>query len=142
MTEALKPCPFCGGEAEFLIGSAMFFDVVITCKQCSMSGPIFDDSPHKGDEAIEHNRAEAITAWNTRAPVWQDIETAPRDGTEVDLWVIGSDGQAYRICDCRWSEVQKRWFDPAGDYGDGAYISDTQIPTHYMVIDPPTSEAV
>jgi len=33
-------------------------------------------------------KAEAIAAWNRRAPVsgWQSIETAPRDGTRFLTW--------------------------------------------------------
>ncbi len=35
---------------------------------------------------------------------WKLIETAPRDGTEIDLWVVDNrwDGNARRYTDCSW----------------------------------------
>lgn len=33
---------------------------------------------------------------------WQDISTAPRDGTKIDLWAIGAEGEAERIPDVVW----------------------------------------
>lgn len=49
--EALKPCPFCGGEAEI---DPRFGAVSVDCKSC-FSGA----GPHDTE-------AEAIAAWNTR----------------------------------------------------------------------------
>jgi len=34
--------------------------------------------------------------------VWQPIETAPKDGTKVDLWVVDPLGEGKRIPDCSW----------------------------------------
>ena len=33
---------------------------------------------------------------------WQPIETAPKDGTDVDLWVTTPTGFAGRVPDCHW----------------------------------------
>lgn len=30
---------------------------------------------------------------------WQPIDTAPRDGTVIDLWMVDEDGGAYRVAD-------------------------------------------
>ena len=54
-TETLKPCPFCGGEAELHWHSSDCWGT--TCKVCRADGPI----PKRDTEA------EAIAAWNTRA---------------------------------------------------------------------------
>jgi hypothetical protein len=35
---------------------------------------------------------------------WRPISTAPKDGTFVDLWVLGE-----RVADCRWDPRRKRW---------------------------------
>ena len=53
---------------------------------------------------------------------WQPIETAPKDGTAVDLWVSVTfrnsvEVRDSRFPDCRW-EDGKGWFDP---YGGPAY---------------------
>ena len=64
--EKLKPCPFCGGEAEIVGGpenwTPTFYDpdsggdpIAVVCKTCACGLHFFD------------GYAEAITAWNTRA---------------------------------------------------------------------------
>jgi len=55
MTEKLKPCPFCGGEAKAITptsGSAPY----VLCVRCHAGGPVSSSS----------TMPEAITAWNTR----------------------------------------------------------------------------
>ena len=53
MTE-LKPCPFCGGEADIVVYGATG-EHTIECLTCGAEG------------ATEYDKAEAIEAWNTRA---------------------------------------------------------------------------
>lgn len=53
MTE-LKPCPFCGGEAEILV-SDIADRAVIYCRGCD------------AQIQIKPNKQEAIEAWNKRA---------------------------------------------------------------------------
>jgi hypothetical protein len=52
---------------------------------------------------------------------WQPIETAPKDGTKIDLW--HKDG--YRVADCRWDIKTKLWFT------DGPFPDDSDV-THWM----------
>lgn len=69
---------------------------------------------------------------------WQPIETAPKDGTRVDLWVEVSLLGAGRETDCYWD--RGAWFIPANNYGDGCSTYDGQMPTHWMPIpEPPLS---
>lgn len=43
---------------------------------------------------------------------WQPIETAPKDGTRIDLWVV-SPTKAWRWPDASWMEAGKhRWLGP------------------------------
>lgn len=53
----LKPCPFCGGEAEMLTAESMHGGNLygVMCNCCACRTDVFD------------NEAEAIEAWNTRA---------------------------------------------------------------------------
>lgn len=61
----LLPCPFCGGRAVIEIGQNNFEDAHISCSQCEMRGPSFDN-----DEAIgcfsKDPAGDAIAHWNTR----------------------------------------------------------------------------
>lgn len=59
---------------------------------------------------------------------WMPIETAPRDGTEIDL----HDGQ-YRVTDCRW--YQYGWA-ARGDRGWEA-LEGILEPTHWRPLPPP-----
>lgn len=39
---------------------------------------------------------------------WQTIDTAPRDGTTVDLWLKETDDSGWRAIDCHWHNT-KGW---------------------------------
>ena len=51
---AIKPCPFCGGEAE--AGSTVVWWVICLELDCGGEGP------------LRNTKAQAIDAWNTRVP--------------------------------------------------------------------------
>lgn len=80
---ALEACPFCGGDAEYIEKPLQdnFTDRIVRCVEC--------DIQTEGEVC----RFSAIKAWNTRAalsvegPVdrWQPIETAPKDGTVIEI---------------------------------------------------------
>jgi Lar family restriction alleviation protein len=73
MTEELKGCPFCGGEAEFIGRTPFRPSASVVCMACDAA-------------MFVEPKEEAIAAWNTRIAgqaelAWQDIATAPKDGT-------------------------------------------------------------
>lgn len=51
MSDKLKPCPFCGGEAEFISGVGFF---CVSCSFCC------------GETNLYNTGQEAIEAWNKR----------------------------------------------------------------------------
>jgi hypothetical protein len=79
---------------------------------------------------------------------WQPIETAPKDGTVVDLWVKESNGVAERWSDCCWDNrfnehARKRsemefvdgWWSGSCPIG---YSGETV--SHWMPLPPPPAE--
>lgn len=112
----LLPCPFCGGEAKYYSrdNNGGGFgqnptDHWISCEQCYASMGLFD------------NRKEAIAAWNRRAPAWQPIATAPKDGRSVLLWgkVTWYDESEFDTADCKAV---------VGYYTDQEWRSETENP--------------
>lgn len=145
MSEELKPCPFCGGEAYF--GRLSGTHGAIKCRKC-----------HASCELCE-SHAEAAARRNTRAQdqgvgTWQSIETAPRDGTHILVTKAGGGGLGYRgpinehgfrdFAD--WCDVVHWFSDP---YNPGFYSTswggDQEKPfdglTHWMPLPiPPVGE--
>ena len=52
--DKLKPCPFCGGEAEICDDTDLCLDVGIVCEKCNL-------------ELVQETVERAIKAWNRRA---------------------------------------------------------------------------
>jgi Lar family restriction alleviation protein len=75
----LKPCPFCGGVAAFVVKSnrsdnrSVGFDFTIECKNCRTTTPrahngvIFSLSEDGLIVPVDDGRGKAIEAWNRRA---------------------------------------------------------------------------
>lgn len=67
---------------------------------------------------------------------WEPIETAPKDGAIVDLWVT-SGPRSMRDADCFWADPGK-WIDNCGDPVEVAGWR----ATHWMPLpDPPDGAA-
>jgi Lar family restriction alleviation protein len=92
--EVLLPCPFCGGDAQLQVGLHSFDDALIACTNCCAEGPLCNEAPFK-DEARDYNRAEAITAWNTRtAPL--HVQAKAAGYASVAEWVAAKDAEIAR----------------------------------------------
>lgn len=78
MSESLKSCPFCGGEAEFHViansashcGAVFTFEIV--CSECKVSSPkqytTGVNMNSTGVIVVQHDEREiAINEWNQRA---------------------------------------------------------------------------
>lgn len=66
-------------------------------------------------------------------PKWRPIETAPKDGTEIDLWHEGD-----RIADAYWKGG--RWWAPNFDYDGCDGVIGGPPPTHWMPLPAPPEE--
>lgn len=40
---------------------------------------------------------------------WETIDSAPKDGTKVDLWVVFDRTGAMRVSDCYWNKMVDDW---------------------------------
>jgi hypothetical protein len=63
---------------------------------------------NEAQEAAGMDDHVTLLAWirERRAEDWQPIETAPKDGTKVDLWIAGK-----RETDCSYREEAWGWAD-------------------------------
>lgn len=136
MTDAMKPCPFCGGEA-ILEPCGVRWSVGCTEKE----GADFC----MGYQSLTtfSRQAEAIAAWNRRAPVegqWRPIESAPKDGTVVDLFArsAGFSAGPGRIPECWFSDG--RWWRWDSQYGDDQCRSRVSNVTHWQPLPPPPGQ--
>lgn len=109
-----------------------------------------DESPQEWDEA--------------QMSEWQPIETAPKDGTVIDLWIVNQDGRGWREADAYWvddapvnyyggsGERRSGWFGPNHDYeGEDGWADEPgyanmvtgviffYMPTHWMPLPAPPS---
>ena len=95
------------------------------------------DRHHTALAAAQENLSEAyvkiaeLEKQLAEATEWRPIETALKDGTEIDLWFEGG----YRIADCAWSG--------AGWYSDAVidkfgHMKELKDPTHWML--PPAKD--
>lgn len=68
---------------------------------------------------------------------WQPIETAPKDGMKIDLWLEWPDGERYRAADAYWS-TEAEEAPPGGAWRIGQYhVTQFTTPprvTHWMPI--------
>lgn len=78
-TTALLPCPFCGGSAEFVPYKSDGLTLKCTALGCVQR------NQRTLRYGIDSLRASMTKHWNTRAPQWLPIESAPRDGSEMHL---------------------------------------------------------
>lgn len=113
MSRKLKPCPFCGGEAE-LRKWAIEGDILVWCKSC-------------GAETKSGHRVEAITtAWNTRADSWPRVRRYPDEVPPIKGYVL------------KWNIPNGEWW-PCRNAGIGSRDSFLWLPAPPMP--PPPKES-
>jgi hypothetical protein len=55
---------------------------------------------------------------------WRPIDTAPKDGTEIDIWMSG-----FRYPNSYWGKVEQAWLDVDGEKLYDIFFEE---PTHWM----------
>jgi hypothetical protein len=91
---------------------------------------------------------QMIAAAREAGRVWMPIDTAPKNGTEVDIWVTGPG--ARRISDCRWGKPSRdvNWMSGCQMDSSPQWITRSGCgldprngkPTHWMPLPPPPAE--
>jgi Lar family restriction alleviation protein len=105
MSDDLKPCPFCGGEAYFAVGKIVDgkYWHYVECVQCGAMGPYVKYADHN----IAVKPANAL-AWNTRTPdprieaLTEQLEAARADAKEAEAYAEGLERD---LKTCRMAQV-------------------------------------
>jgi hypothetical protein len=84
---------------------------------------------HQTDAAVAWKEVEALRAGNQ----WRPIETAPKDGTFIDLWV------GDRVANAKWSNGEWQELELEWEWMSWQAIGVT--PTHWMPLPPPPALA-
>ena len=66
---------------------------------------------------------------------WRPIETAPRDGTRIDIWGTNPDGSGCRVANVCWGPVADWMGRERADWQH--YHVDAFTPTHWMPLPSP-----
>lgn len=73
MANDLKPCPFCGGEADLVVNkapSSMFFDGRVDCDTCDCFVEMADGGFKTSEECV----SELTRMWNRRSGGQDDYD--------------------------------------------------------------------
>lgn len=106
MNEELKPCPFCGGEADVVCRG---FYKVAKCITCGAEGRHFNgdtsDYPHNAP-------VEAAAAWNQRTDSAQISALRKERGTLRGLLGVAKcpncDGSDWEQQQCQWCDAKNQ----------------------------------
>jgi hypothetical protein len=74
---------------------------------------------------------------------WKPIETAPKNGTQVDIWVVAQDGKGWREPDAYWPKEGWRencWHVPNTDLGSDGPLDSGLTATHWMPLPEPPAD--
>ena len=118
MSDELKVCPFCGGDARIhskVLAEGFDSGYWAVCDECGKG----DTLPHESEE-------EAAAAWNARAAVTDEqFALAVHDGRAwqrvrechmVPVSLYDEEGVDGIECDeCGWSDVHE-WYDPMPEF--------------------------
>lgn len=123
----LKPCPKMGCGKASISSDGTGFSGVETCRHTN-GWSVWCGTCGYGFLGRFKTEAEAINDWNLRAPVsdaWQDIETAPLDGSLFLAYVSDEDGSFMMTAYC----MDDGYVIPIA--GDGNFE-----PTHWLPLPP------
>jgi len=101
------------------------------------------DSPKHRDSTIADGRWPIRYLYAEPQPAsvadgWRDIESAPKDGTEMDVWcksALDGDDGGYRTPNAWWCRSDMKW----RRYGDER-IAWAHSPTHWQPLPPPPAD--
>lgn len=161
MSAQLKPCPFCGGKPTMRERGGNERNGYNTDLEldCNCGASIATETQNNGGlptETVAAAKRRLRAAWNTRAPQWQSIESAPRDGTLILLgrpgdeaddrlpistpgrWFEGyEDGADYMGHDDGFMDTDFQKFSCPRTFGAESYRSSGFQPTHWQPLPAP-----
>jgi Lar family restriction alleviation protein len=106
MSEALKPCPFCGGGDTLILDGPVEDDwCQVSCDKCHARGPINYSDPHA--KAAWNRRADLPAPVRVKDLVWDDGEAYDEDEGPITSEAYGA-GYCYlaEAIDCTLAEAK------------------------------------
>lgn len=86
----------------------------------------------EGECHLNEDEARQIAACIREMVEWRPIETAPRDGTKIDVWHGGE-----RMTDVYWSDIQDAWcFDGQFGHEEPTPLAAFPLVRHWLPLPP------
>ena len=123
MSEELKPCPFCGGEARYNRKQISQGCVLVgyDCEQCGAAAPVFT-----GPVAIEKSmKISAAKAWNRRTQQPNELLTVDELRKMIGQWVWVESKDV--LCPNGWYRVEPQFRETISLAGVDGTIYETSI---------------
>lgn len=107
---------------------------------CAAAWPLPESNPHDLVLRVIRDLERALAALKSAG--WQTMDSAPRDGTEVDLWIDHVGGAQHRQPACHFHcEEWLYWGgDPEIGWLNAEELDSGVVATHWRPLPPPPAE--
>ena len=129
----LKPCPFCGGEAELTSGSTS----AVACSKCNVHTSFITNI--YGEDTTQR----AIDRWNTRADGWISVDERLPEADFAAIYDVDSEYPSYIVMIEGATVPTNLYFDGEDWSEEQDMCGEKYRVTHWMPLpEPPKEERI